>query len=238
MDSGACVSVLNLPTYTTLAEKFLHCSPHIHPPPSKTITVANKAQVPILFINNLTCQTSINNDSHTFIIPFVVANIIYNILGTPFFEQYVKSLDIEKLTLLFEDTSTSRTHSIPFVAHKEKDYPFFSYFYYKHLEKTIFQPNSSKTVHFPIKSYSYLSFKTTENETILPSTPHTYFHKRLISILSFLQLHDPTKPTFPPSSCSVVIQNITNHSATLPFGCIGYIEIPATLDLPSAYQCS
>ena len=105
-------------------------------------------------------------------------------------------------------------------------------------KKLFFQPNSSKAVHFPIKFSSSLSFKTTENETILPSTPHTYFHKCLISILSFLQLHDPTQPTFPPSSCSVVIQNITNHSATLPFGCIGYVEIPATLDLPSAFQCS
>ena len=32
------------------------------------------------------------------------------------------------------------------------------------------------------------------------------------------------------------MQNITNHSATLSFGCIGYFEIPATLDLSSAYH--
>ena len=73
LDSGAFIPVLNLPTYTTLAEKFLHCSSHVHPPPSKTITVANKAQVPILFNINFTCHTSINNDSQTIIITFAVA---------------------------------------------------------------------------------------------------------------------------------------------------------------------
>ena len=99
LDSGAFISVIILPTYTFLAEKFLKCSSKLQSSLSKTITVANKAQVPTLFNNNLTCHTSINNDSQTFIIPFAVANIKYNVLGTPVFEQYVKSLDIESLTL-------------------------------------------------------------------------------------------------------------------------------------------
>ena len=229
MDSGASISVLNLPTYTILSGKFLHCSSQILPPPSKTITVANKSQVPILFNINLTCQTSINNDSHTFIIPYAVTNIKYSILGT--------QRDVENLTLLFKDTPNARTHSSPFAAHKEKDYPFFSCIYNINVSKKIFfQQKSSNAVHFPIKISSFLSFKTTEIEPILPSTPHTYFHKRLNSTFSFLHFHDPTKTTLTPSSCSLVIQNITNHSATLPFGCIGYIEIPATLGLPSAYH--
>ena len=132
------------------------------------------------------------------------------------------------MTLLYKDTPNSQFHSILFAAHKEKDYPFFSYIYTINV--------SSKTVHFPIKSSSSFSIKTTENETILPSPPHTYFNKSLNSTFNFLQLHDPTKTNLPPSHCSVVIQNITNHSAKLPFGCIGYIETPATLDLPSSYN--
>ena len=137
LDSGASISFLNLPTYTILAEEFLHCSSHIYPPPSKTITIANKAQVPILFNINLTCHTSINNDSQTNIIHFAVANIKNNILGTPFFEQYGKSLDIENLTLLFKDTPNSRTHSIPFAAHKKR-LPFFSYIYTINISKKSF----------------------------------------------------------------------------------------------------
>ena len=174
LNSGASISVPNLPTYTTLAEKFLHCSAQIHPPPSKTITVASKAQVPILFNINRTCHTSINNDSHTFILPFAVANIKYNIIGTPFFEQYVKSLDIGNLTLLCKDTPNSRTHNIPFGAHKEKGDLFFSYIHTINVSKKFFSNRIFlKALHFPINFLSSLSFKTTENETILPSTPHT-----------------------------------------------------------------
>ena len=102
--------------------------------------------------------------------------------------------------------------------------------------KTFLQPNSSKTVHFPFKSFSSPSFKTTEDETILPSRPHLYFNNRLNSTFNSLQLHDPNETNLPPSHSSVVIQNTTNHSATLLFGCIGYIEKPTTLDLPSAYH--
>ena len=51
-----------------------------------------------------------------------------------------------------------------------------------------------------------------------------------------MQLHDSTKTSRSPSHWSVIIKNITNHSVTFPFGYIGYIEIPATLEIPSAYQ--
>ena len=101
-------------------------------------------------------------------------------------------------------------------------------------QKIHFQPNSSKTVHFPIKSSTSLSFKTTKNKTVLPSTPHSNFNKRFNSNFSFMQLHNPIqkyKEEIPPN-CSVIIQNITNRIATLPLGCIGYIEIPAIIQIP------
>ena len=121
-----------------------------------------------------------------------VANIKYNILGTPFFEQYVKSLDIENMTLHFKNSISSSSNTIPFAAQKEKDYPSFSYNYTIRVsEKLNFPPNSSKTVHFPIQSSSTLTFKTSDNETILTSPPHPFFHKRLNSTFNFLQTHDP-----------------------------------------------
>ena len=92
---------------------------------------------------------------HTFVIPFAVANIKYKILGTPFFEQHVKSVDIKTMPLLFKYPPNSCYHSIPFTAHEEKEYPFFSHIYTISLSKKLFyQPNSSKTVHFSIKSSS------------------------------------------------------------------------------------
>ena len=81
-DCGASISSLILPTYNLLAERFLYCCSDIQHYSSKTITVANKAQLPILFNIYLTCHTSINKDSRTFIIPFAVVNTRYNIFGT------------------------------------------------------------------------------------------------------------------------------------------------------------
>ena len=222
LDSGASISVL-LPKYNILPLKLT-----LFLSKPKFLFYSTLISLAILLLT----MTLV----HFF--PFAVANIKYNILGTPSFEQYVKPLDNENMTLLFEDTPNSHIHSIPFAAHKEKDYPLFSLIYTINVSRNLFFlfSNSSKTVHFPNKSSSSLSFETTENETILPSPPHTYFNECLNSIFNSLQLHDPTKTILPPSHCSVVIQNITNHSATLPFGCIGYIEVPATLDLPSAYN--
>ena len=57
---------LNLPTFTILADHFLKCS---KPTPQndeiKTSTVANKAEVPILF----------HGSTRTIVIPLTVANI-------------------------------------------------------------------------------------------------------------------------------------------------------------------
>ena len=130
LDSGASICVLNLPTFTILAERFLKCSTHPpHQNEYKTLTVANKSEVPILHNLILTLHTSLNGNTRTLVIPFAVANIKYNILGTPFFEKYVKTLNIENMSLTFNTPHESRINTLPFTAHKEKDYPYFSYIY-------------------------------------------------------------------------------------------------------------
>ena len=127
LDSGASICVLNLPTFTILAEHFLKCSTHSpHQNEYKTLTVANKSEVPILHNIILTLHTSLNGNTRTLVIPFAVANIKYNILGTPFFEKYVKTLNIENMFLTFNTPHESRINTLPFTAHKEKDYPYFS----------------------------------------------------------------------------------------------------------------
>ena len=127
LDSGASICVLNLPTFTILAEHFLKCSTHSpHQNEYKTLTVANKSDVPILHNIILTLHTSLNGNTRTLVIPFAVANIKYNILGTPFFEKYVNTLNIENMFLTFNTPHESRINTLPFTAHKEKDYPYFS----------------------------------------------------------------------------------------------------------------
>ena len=236
LDSGASICVLNLPTFTILAEHFLKCSTHSpHQNDYKTLTVANKSEVPILHNIILTLHTSLNGNTRTLVIPFAVANIKYNILGTPFFEKYVKTLNIENMFLTFNTPHESRINTLPFTAHKEKDYPYFSYIYTINVKnKYYFKPNASQIIHFPIQPTLPLTFKTSDNEVIFPSTPHPFFNTRFNSTFNFLQVYQNVKTE--PSTCSVIIQNITHHSATLTPGYIGYIEVPATNFQSSRYK--
>ena len=132
LDSGASICVLNLLTFTFLADHFLKCSRHSpHQNEYKTLTVANKSEVPILHNLILTLHTSLHGNTRTLVIPFAVANIQYSILGTPFFEKYVKTLNIECMSLTFNTPHESRINTLPFTAHKEKDYPFFLHIHHQ-----------------------------------------------------------------------------------------------------------
>ena len=236
LDSGASICVLNLPTFTILADQFLKCSKHCpHQNEYKTLTVANKSEVPILHNLILTLQTSLHGNTRTLVIPFAVANNKYNILGTPFFEKYVKTLNIESMSLTFNTPHESSIRTLPFTAHKEKDYTYFFHIYTINVKnKLYFKPNASQIIHFPIQPTLPLTFKTSDNEVIFPSTPHSFFNTRFNSTFNFLQVYQINNTE--PSSCSVIIQNITHHSAILAPGYIGYFEVPATNIQPTHYK--
>ena len=96
LDSGASISVLNYPTYITLT-KLLDIRPNhtsdVGPTRnSKTLTVANQTEVPILHYANIIPNTTIDENSRYFSVPFAVADIKYNILGTPFFEDNIQNI--------------------------------------------------------------------------------------------------------------------------------------------------
>ena len=82
LDSGASISVLQLPTYLIIAKMYdISSSDPLNS--SKTLTIANESEVPIKPYETVTCYTSISESSRLFTIPFAVADIKYNILGTP-----------------------------------------------------------------------------------------------------------------------------------------------------------
>ena len=56
------------------------------------IPVANQTEFPILHYVSLTLDTTIVDNSRQFIIPFAVADAKYNILGTPFFVEYIQKI--------------------------------------------------------------------------------------------------------------------------------------------------
>ena len=63
------------------------------------MTVANQTNIPILYYVTIPLNTTIEDDSRQFIIPFAVADIKYNILGTPFFEEYIQNINIQDFTV-------------------------------------------------------------------------------------------------------------------------------------------
>ena len=113
LDSGASISVLNYPTYITLT-KLLDIRPNHTSDTglqntSKTLTVAHPTEVPVLHYANIILNTTIDDNSRYFSVPFAVADIKYNNLGTPFFEDNIQNINIQDFTLEFK--YQSKTHS-------------------------------------------------------------------------------------------------------------------------------
>ena len=98
LDSVASISMLNYPTYITLT-KLLDIRPNhasdIGPNhASNILTVANQTEFPILHYANIIPNTTIKDSSRYSRVQFAVADIKYNILGTPFFKDNVKNTNI------------------------------------------------------------------------------------------------------------------------------------------------
>ena len=158
LDSGASISVLNNPTYITLT-KLLDIRPNLTSDVgptrnSKTLIVATQTKVPILHYANLILNTTIDEISRYFSVPFAVADIKYNILGTTFFEDNIQNINIQDFTLEFKYQSKTHPNYAKFTTLLSKDYPYFSYIFRINSKTQIrLKPKSSKIAHFPIKNY-------------------------------------------------------------------------------------
>ena len=194
LDSGASICVLKLPTFTILAAHFLKCSKSTPQNDDfKTLTVANKTEVRILFNVILTLHTSVHGSTRTLVIPFAAANIKYSILGTLCFRKIVKTLKIKNMSHAFNTPHESRVNTLLYTAHKEKDYPYFSYIYTNKVKNNFFKPNNSQVILFPIQPTLPSHFHTSDNEVKFPSTPHPYFNTRFNSTFNFLQVDQNIK---------------------------------------------
>ena len=133
LDSGASISVLNYPTYITLTKlldiRSNHTSDVGPTRNSKTLTVANQTEVPILHYANIILNTTIDENSRYFSVPFAVADIKYNIFGTPFFEDNIQNINIQDFTLDFKYQSKTHPNYSKFTTLLSKDYPYLSYIY-------------------------------------------------------------------------------------------------------------
>ena len=210
LDSGASISVLNYPTYITLTKlldiRSNHTSDVGPTRNSKTLGVANQTEVPILHYANIILNTTIGENSRYFSVPFAVADIEYNILGTPFFEDNIQNINIQDFTLEFKYQSKIHPNYAKFTTLLSKDYPHFSYIYRNSSKTQIrLKPKSSKIAHFPIKNHN-LHFTTTPQNHFFPSVPHTYCATKFCTNFSFIELFTDDKPDI----CATIIQTPQN----------------------------
>ena len=120
---------------------------------------------------------------------------------------------MQDFTLQFKHQSTAHPNYTKFTSLLSKDYPYFSYIYRINSKTQIsLKPNSSKIAHFPIKKYYNLHFQTTQQNQFFPRVPHTYFSTKFRTTFNFIKVFTEDKPDI----YATLVQNSTNHIATLP----------------------
>ena len=79
---------------------------------------------------------------------------------------------------------------------------------------------------------SNLHFKITPQNQFFPTVPYIYFSTKFRTTFNFIDVFTEDKP----NTCATLIQNSTNHIATLPTGHIGYFEVPITNEKQKLYH--
>ena len=76
LDTGASISVLNLPSFHVIAKQLnINVPKNNENKRAKTLKVANQTGVPIIHYVSMTCFTEVNHQNRSFNIEFAVAKI-------------------------------------------------------------------------------------------------------------------------------------------------------------------
>ena len=128
LDAGASISVLILPTFHVVAKQLnLNIPKNNENKRAKTLTVANQTEVPIIHCISMTCFTEVNHLNRPFNIELAVANIKYNILGTPFLKKNIQNIDFQQNIMIYKEQHPKLPTKTHFFTITEKDYPNISY---------------------------------------------------------------------------------------------------------------
>ena len=138
--------------------------------------------------------------------------------------------------IFFNNSSVSKLSTAPFTSHKEKENALFYLLTASVYQEFHLGPQSSQVIHFSIKPTAFLSF-TTHNKKLYSQQFHVFtFNQPLNSTFNVFQTYSENKKRTEChkilENCSFMMQNFTNHSATLPNGYIGFIGTPATIEKP------
>ena len=153
----------------------------------------------------MTLNTTIEDDSRQFTTPFGEAEIKYNFLGTPFFEERIQNINIQDFTLQFKHHSTVHPNYTKFKSLLSKYYPYFSCIYRINSKTQIrLKPISSKNAHFPIKNSYNLHFTTTPRNQFFPTIPHTYFSTKFRTTFNSIEVFTEDEP----DTCATLIKKL------------------------------
>ena len=149
LDSGATLNLLNEDTRNELK----YNKPHLQLTKSiRTLTAANNTKIETLGTINVNV-TPERISNIIFNIFFYLTQCNHNVLGTPFFKEYIETINVNtnKLTI---NTPTDFDNEIHFFQNTTKEYPYYSRIYPVYNKEThYFEPHEHNCLTFPIPNF-------------------------------------------------------------------------------------
>ena len=220
LDSGATLNLINKDTWNEIQ----YNNPEIHlERANKTLTAANNTTIETLgtITLNLTTDRVSNNRNklqHNFNIHFYITKCNHNILGTPFFKEYIETINVNtnKLTI---NTSTILDNDITFFMNSTKGYPYYSRLYPIFNRETIYlDREQNKCITFPIPIFKQME---NSNGKKLYSSKHYFEPINKYQNISFTDIKDLTSET--EHFIDIFIINKQQHKITINEGLIGFM---------------
>ena len=191
---------------------------------NKTLTAANNTTIETYGTVKLPLtpdriSNNRNKPQNNFYIHFYVTQCNHNILGTPFFKEYIETINVNtnRLTL---NTNTILDNYIIFYMNSTKGYPYYSRLYPIFNRETIYiEQNQNKSITFPIPIFKQM--KKSNEKTIHKS--HFYFERiNKYHNISFTDIKDFTADE--ESFTDILIINKNRHRITINTGLIGFMN--------------
>ena len=220
LDSGATLNLLNEDTWNEIK----YNNPEIQlEKANKTLTAANNITIETFGTVTLNLTTertsnSRNKPQQNFNICFYIIQCNHNILGTPFFKEYIETINVNtnKLTV---NTNTFINNDITFFMNSTKGYPYYSRLYpIFNREPMYFEENQHKCITFPISIFKEMEISNgkTINKSFYVFKPINKYQS-----LSFTDVKDLSleKEHF----IDVFLINKKQHKITINTELLGFI---------------
>ena len=175
LDTGASISVLNLPTFHVISKQLnINVPTNLQNKRAKTLTVANQTEVPIIHYISMTCFTEVNHKTRSFNMDFAVASIKYNILGTPFFKKHIQNIDFQQNIMTYTEQHPKLSTKTTFSTFTEKDYPYiFTFILLNVRNQFTLNQGQEKPYIFQLKT---IQIYILNSKIIRSSTQQTHIH--------------------------------------------------------------